>query len=139
MPTEKPTAQTDNLSVINIPFISQQTGEHFTTFLNELPAYLWVEDFSALISFLRDDLDQLKQGTLQAESELGHRISAAMQDVKSKPKVAEWNRRAQMLSRAAVKGAFEDSSLIARAYEGLLREILSEIVQGRTDFYKKAY
>ena len=139
MSTEKTTAQTDNLSVINVPFISHQSGEHFVKFMNELPAYLWVEDFSGLISFLRNDLDELKKGTLQAESELGHRISAAMQDMQSKPAVKEWNQRAQTLSRAAVKGGFESSSLIARAYEGLLREILSEIVQGRTDFYKKAY
>lgn len=139
MSTENPTAKTDNLSVINVPFITQQSGESFTAFLNELSAYLWVEDFSALIKFLRDDFDHLKEGALQAESELGHRISAAMQDVSSKPVVTQWNRRGQTLSRAAVKGAFEASSLIARAYEGLLREILFEIVQGKTDFYKKSY
>ncbi|MEE4193623.1 MAG: sensor domain-containing diguanylate cyclase [Anaerolineae bacterium] len=139
MSIEKPNTHTDDLSVTNVPFISQQSGEHFAEFLNSLPAYLWVEDFSALISFLRKDLDELNAGTLSAESELGHRISAAMQNESSKPVVKEWNQRGKKLSRASVKGSFESSSLIARAYEGLLREILFEIVQGNLEFYKKAY
>ena len=139
MTSDHSNANTDHLSVINIPYLSQQSGEEFSVFLNEIPAYIWVEDFSALIAFLYDDLQQLNQGTLTAEAELGHRISAAMQRPNAKPTVVEWNKRAQTLSRAVVKGAFESSSLVARAYEGLLREILAEIIQGQFDFYKKAY
>lgn len=139
MTSEKQPTNTDNLSVINVPYISQQSGEQFSAFLNEIPAFIWVEEFSPLVAFLCDDMQQLKSGTLTAEATLAHRISDAMLDEKVKPEVLEWNRRAQTLSRAAVKGSFETNSLVARAYEGLLREILSEIVQGHVDFYKKAY
>jgi diguanylate cyclase (GGDEF)-like protein len=139
MSSQKSSAKTDRLSVINIPFISQQSGEQFAMFMNELPAFVWVEDFSALIRSLGGDFEQHQQGKLTAESELARKISMAMQDMSSKPVVLEWNKRAQTLSRAAVKGAFESSSLIARAYEGLLREILFEIVERQLDFSKKAY
>ena len=139
MSSNDPRAKTDQLSVIHVPFFSHEFGSKFSDFLNELPAFLWVEDLTSLVVFLQKSSEKLKGETLQAESELGHQISLAMQQDELGPVVIEWNKRAKQLTRAAIKSDFEANSLIARAYEGLLREILFEIIQDKVNFEKRAY
>ncbi len=139
MASKNEQVKTDRLSAINVPMLSHEMGESFTAFLNQIPAYLWVEDFSAFVQFFQSEMAAWKEQNLSAEPTVAERISEAMQHEELKPLVTHWNRQAQRLSRAAVKSEFETHSLVARAYEGLLREILFEIVQGRKDFAKHCY
>jgi len=97
MAAKKEQVNADHLSAINVPILSQELGDTFTTFLNQIPAYLWVEDFSAFVHFFQSEMAVWKEQNLSSEPTVAERIADAMQQDELKPVVTQWNRMAQSL------------------------------------------
>jgi len=79
MASKSEQVKTDRLSAINVPMLSHEMGDTFTAFLNQIPAYLWVEDFSAFVQFFQSEMAAWKEQNLSAEPTMVERISEAMQ------------------------------------------------------------
>ena len=108
-------------------------------FFTQAPAFLWCEDFSALTAAVEANLKANRSNTQALEGRISLALSTLLEDVSLSPRVLYGNQQALRLSKAPPKNALEQYSLIARAYQGLLREVLTEIWQEQDTFEKVVY
>lgn len=109
------------------------------TFLENTSAYLWWEDFTALLAAVKTTMQDNADEPVALESQVSLCLSTLLDAAEAAPQVKYANARALTLYNAAIKTTIELNSLICRAYQGLLRDVVMEIWQGHTAFERHVY
>jgi len=102
-------------------------------------AYLWVEDFTETIAAIQTHLEAHQTEAEPYEGYLNNAIAEMVQHEEKSPRAVFGNPTAQTLTLSPARNDFEKRSLIARAYQGLLKAIVEEVINGVMHFEKSAY
>ena len=129
----------DFLKQLNNPPKASESESKLWDYFTNTPAYLWIEDFTAVVQAFQAAMADLLSDAEPYAGYLNHALAGIVSQAKAKPMAIFGNRLSQRLSLSPARNKFESNSLIARAYQGLLRAVIDEVNNGVTSFEKSAY